>query len=291
MARTSSLYRVGAQAELDDVSDSDTPTTLYHYTTAEGLNGILENHSVWASSINFLNDSEEFQYAFEEMVGIIGRVIGTRWDLNHILDRVDDYLVKSRGVHVGVFSLSEEKDLLSQWRAYAQNGFAIGFNVERLQRVAESQGYTLAKCIYKEEDQHAILRAILEQQLAEIEKAETEGQRQLAVETAAHMLLVETVRVAPLLKNKAFSEEKEWRLISGVRSGDSGQWQIRVKRSHFVPYLELPLGDDRENSPITKIVLGPNSHFDLARLAMGQIRHTYRVFPDILETEVPYRTE
>ncbi len=36
--------------------------TLYHYTTAEGLQGIIKTKSIWASDYRFLNDATEFDY-------------------------------------------------------------------------------------------------------------------------------------------------------------------------------------------------------------------------------------
>ena len=40
---------------------------LYHYTTAEGVRGIVENREFMATKSDFLNDKLEFQYAIEVM--------------------------------------------------------------------------------------------------------------------------------------------------------------------------------------------------------------------------------
>ena len=37
---------------------------LYHYTTAEGLKGIIENDEIWATSAYYLNDSAEILYGY-----------------------------------------------------------------------------------------------------------------------------------------------------------------------------------------------------------------------------------
>lgn len=37
--------------------------TLCHYTTADGLRGILETSSLYATNVEFLNDPEEFRFA------------------------------------------------------------------------------------------------------------------------------------------------------------------------------------------------------------------------------------
>lgn len=38
------------------------PQVLYHYTTREGLNGILSTGGVWATNIRFLNDASEYRF-------------------------------------------------------------------------------------------------------------------------------------------------------------------------------------------------------------------------------------
>ena len=38
------------------------PGLLYHYTTSEGLVGIVSTHSLWATEAAFLNDFSEFSY-------------------------------------------------------------------------------------------------------------------------------------------------------------------------------------------------------------------------------------
>lgn len=44
---------------------------LFHYTTAEGLKGIVETNELWASSAYFLNDSAEVTYGY----GVLRQVL------------------------------------------------------------------------------------------------------------------------------------------------------------------------------------------------------------------------
>jgi hypothetical protein len=43
------------------------PATLYHYTNAAGLLGIVEKRALWATDVQFLNDGEELIYAAREI--------------------------------------------------------------------------------------------------------------------------------------------------------------------------------------------------------------------------------
>jgi hypothetical protein len=38
---------------------------VYHYTTAEGLKGIIENRCIWATNVNFLNDISEYHHGVD----------------------------------------------------------------------------------------------------------------------------------------------------------------------------------------------------------------------------------
>jgi hypothetical protein len=47
------------------------PEYLYHYTSIDGLHGIVTNRSIWASMVHYLNDAAELKTAisiFEEIL-------------------------------------------------------------------------------------------------------------------------------------------------------------------------------------------------------------------------------
>ena len=265
-------------------------STLFHYTSPVGLDGILKSHSVWASSINYLNDEDEFTFAFRRMLSVLKPFVKDRPDLKPWVETIADYNSRSAGIHVGVFSLSEEPDLLSQWRGYAPSGFSIGFSLHRLAEIAEAADYTLAKCVYENREQRRRLREILVDSVALYDRKIADGTpKDVALEEAGHRLLVNTIRLAPLLKNPAFAEEREWRLISGIRRANSGEWQIRVKGTHFVPYLVLWLGKT-EDSPIIQIIVGPHPQSEVAYLGVHQLRHSYKVNASIKKSRTPYRS-
>ena len=41
------------------------PSTIYHYTTDQGLRGILENGSLWVTDIFSLNDPSELKHGLQ----------------------------------------------------------------------------------------------------------------------------------------------------------------------------------------------------------------------------------
>jgi hypothetical protein len=49
------------------------PATLYHYTSAAGLLGILKTRSIWATNIRFMNDTREFALALDLITAALQR--------------------------------------------------------------------------------------------------------------------------------------------------------------------------------------------------------------------------
>ncbi len=107
------------------------PKYLYHYTTAEGLKGIIENQEIWASDIFSLNDASEVYHG----VALLKKHLATQQEtsegrLNTSLEAFREALGEI-GPHTAtptyVCSFSEEPNDLSQWRAYCPDGgYAIG---------------------------------------------------------------------------------------------------------------------------------------------------------------------
>jgi hypothetical protein len=270
--------------------DSRPPATLYHYTSAAGLHGIVKEHAVWATGISYLNDEDEFAFGFRMMVELLTEFTKRRTKFASWRDIISDYADQSAGIHVGVFSLSEHADLLSQWRGYARNGFSIGFSIHRLTEIAHEANYNLARCIYEVPKQRQMLRSLVHTSVELYGRRCSEGaSHDQALVEGGYALLVNCIRLAPLLKNPAFTEEREWRLISRIHRADSGDWQIRVKSTHFVPYLCLSLGEPGA-SPIGEVVVGPNPAMDIALLGVHQLRHSYAVDLSPRKSIIPYRS-
>src|SRR3569623_156181 len=100
------------------------PDTLYHYTTFDGLHGILRSDALWATFSRALNDGTEGSY---------GRI--SLRNSNILPARMD----RPMGCEVGPASVfvtcfCEDPDLLSMWRSYSAQGggFCLGFASEDL---------------------------------------------------------------------------------------------------------------------------------------------------------------
>ena len=50
---------------------------IYHYTSAEGLMGIVQNKELWFTNIYFLNDNQEVFYTYNLLLDLIKELKGS----------------------------------------------------------------------------------------------------------------------------------------------------------------------------------------------------------------------
>jgi hypothetical protein len=109
---------------------ADPESMLYHYTTSDGLKGIMDANEIWATNFRYVNDLAEFIYANELLSDQIHVKLRSarrlsRAVLQAILD-TPDMLVGAVDIFIACFCVNG--DLLSQWRAYGGRGggYAVG---------------------------------------------------------------------------------------------------------------------------------------------------------------------
>ncbi len=77
------------------------PSKLYHYTTAEGLKGIIESDKIWATNYRYVNDLTEIFYSDEILREEILRKLPSATPLVHaVLDatlNTPDILIGAMG--------------------------------------------------------------------------------------------------------------------------------------------------------------------------------------------------
>lgn len=283
---------------------------LYHYTTQSGLLGIIKDRKIWATHTQYLNDRREFLHAvdlvreeierlFKDKNTQTGQESAARMEA---LERMRDMSSRSpEGINVCVCSFSEAGDSLSQWRAYGgSSGFAIGFSQNVLQVAVEKQKFFLAPCIYDPATQLDIVRALVEEVLDEylskdpgIEGWEPDKEIAEAFWETGGNLLAYLYRFAPMLKDRAFAEEREWRIISNPVFAQ--HLDYREGRSLIIPYYPLPLWENGQKTEIYEIIVGPTPDLErsiksLRKMIMGRdgLEERWGYTP-IKASQVPYR--
>lgn len=151
------------------------PNILYHYCSVDTMLKILQNYCIWLSDAEKTNDKSELKYFPEQMEKMLLNIVESyQGEVNSdLLTLVKKVLKKTiESVYLGsayvvqntknyFCCFSENSDLLSQWRAYGNDGqgVAIGFNAELLSRIDDMNNYDFVKVIY---NQKSVLKNIQE---------------------------------------------------------------------------------------------------------------------------------
>jgi len=237
------------------------PKILYHYTSAEGLLGILSNKELWATKITYLNDSKELEHAIDICKSHVralelGKAIDSKLSSNFI-----SQLDSLPHANVCICSFTEVGDLLSQWRAYCgdSNGYSIGIQRETLQEIGSKTGFILARCIYDLEQQNDLIIEFVDKQIKKIKNNSTEE--------SADNFQIEFLKIAALMKDNGFKEEKEWRLISDVKNTDDEGFSFRASKTTLIPFFKIPLTLLNLKFGVDEIIVGPTPNPRLAHIS------------------------
>lgn len=285
------------------MSTASFPSGVFHYASLRGLEGILEQKAIWATEARFLNDTKEIR----EFLAFVLREIDALLRTN--LESGAEYLAFLRKFILGYFdeehpdasmifisSFSEHGDLLSQWRGYcpANQGVSIGFSAQAIDQQAVAQGYVFGKCIYEDEQKKDIAKQFLEIAVAEYEKIvekvnrrDFDGDKFLLCKRISSYLM----RLAAFMKDPAFREEGEWRVVSSVIEGSSSdRVKFRIGSQSFIPYMEFPLPTKYDGSVlIAGIVQAPTPNPALAEMALRKLLRNNDIYVNPQRSSVPFR--
>lgn len=236
------------------------PEVLYHYCPAEAFKSIIESKSLWLTDSECMNDYTENKLFLEYI----------RRALEELLNEVTDIEEKKRKTDIAnqffgtiiancsqvlVASLSELKDDLSQWRGYAEEGFAIGFNTHEMKLRNTSPHTTVGRAEYS----IGLIKILY---IPDDKGSQDNLVAKLKQSIDLDLNISELMTLAIALthfrfstKNFAYSQEREWRiahtpLIKAYYHGYIGknsptessinQLKFRNTRFGLAPYCEWP---------------------------------------------------
>lgn len=181
---------------------------FYQYRSLQVFIEMVKNKQLWLTDITKMNDDAEEKWTTRLIDAVCIKMEDN--SIESFYKKIyESYLSCSRTF---ICCFSEEGDILSQWRAYADDGkgFAIGFSSEMLKNIKTipkifAPHYVDAvkffKVFYAEEDKCDWM---------------TDYIKSIQAEAAYQGSFNEIDRLswlASAIKNPAFKEEKEWRLV------------------------------------------------------------------------------
>ena len=289
------------QRWIDDVTTvkpSDVPNTLYHYTNAAGLHGMLSNNAVWLTDSRFLNDKTEGSHYIDLAKGLVldrksktrAKAAGLFYD--GIIERLPGL---SGNFDAYIFSLSDKEDDLSQWRGYAAegSGFTVGFSGPDIHNHAteDQPYYHFGKIEYDHDRQLYIIGSILDelekQLVKELARSDHPGLEEVAKEAAKTYVWTLDNRSA-FSKHRSFSGEGEWRMVIYKDAKSTGTL-VRTSSLGLVPYLSVEPAGAKTKLPITRIGIGPGFADSQVSIAVEALCLQTGYEPKYYFADTPYR--
>jgi hypothetical protein len=239
---------------------------FYHYCSNDSFHSIVNNKTIRLSSLSLSNDKTEGR--------LVSRIFEA-WakDDPVKVDGFSAYIKKVEArYHAVGFCLSEEGDLLSQWRGYADgaSGVSIGFSKKYLERLAgqdDTMHGQFLKIEYDFDRQKELMRPLYEEMKSPAARggmdvpigcgSAVEINRRLDAFIELGALNVGLAPEFYRLKDKAFFEEQEWRMVICLDEVDLTGYgcEYRMRGDQLVPYKDFPL----DTSAIQEVVLGPKN--------------------------------
>ena len=240
---------------------------IYHYCSVEAFNAIIQNRTLWLSSVYNLNDYKEIHWIKDKIFKKIKKSINKD---NFQKYKSFEELYSTELPTVYIASFSEGSDLLSQWRAYANDGYgvAIGFNSDYFKK---NNKIKTSKVLYDEifqEKQIDLILKPLEDLDCDIDINSEE------FEEVCKNIIIDINNLSAKSKNELFKEEQEVRLIHNpiiiddeknkqfIFKNNLSQMKFRSVCGNLIPYFELKFEKEIKDIPaILEIVKGPKNKF------------------------------
>ena len=272
----------------------------FHYTNIDGVEGIIKSNSIWATHYSFLNDIEEMlrlrkfltKYCNEEIASLIKRLnidekkLAERFPSeNHIVGMTRISVENLHGAflnkqsaepYVASFcSVAKEDEyvrnngLLSQWRGYAEGGYALVFDTKKIEELVESERYAIpgalalpsqpilkiGEVVYNEvdfvkkfTDEIKILKErvcwMAESSFVSPDKIDKRLFNEGTINKMSSSWMPAYMRCVTLYKDEGFKEEKEIRIAvfrihdKYLKGLSTSKKEIKLRKEKG-PYLEL----------------------------------------------------
>lgn len=212
-------------------SKSHLPDIVYHYCSVETFFNIITNHTLRLSDIEKSNDFMEKKWAIQQCLLHIERNLNNPvYPCSKQPELAADLLDEMRrqferyNTMILAVCFSAERDLLSQWRGYGDNGYGVCIGV--------SSGTEFTHAFLRAErylglegDNHTLPSGLLFHNIQyTTEEIENSCMQlfctymswlplQTSIQDAAKELTRITYPALPFFKSRAFSEEAEWRCV------------------------------------------------------------------------------
>lgn len=221
------------------------PPIRWHYTNYETLPLILENHALWATNVEFLNDTDEIKLGIKRVkqhlsdhgnANLSPKNQDSQLDLSGVRELIEDWEDFPYSSSAFTTSFSRDGDDNSQWDRYAgRNGFAIGIREGSHLPIlgegpagggngahVEDEPLRWASMVYSRRKQTALIERALGSMHDGMTRNAYPGDDVDMSSVIRDQAISEYVMAAARIKNRGFRAEREVRyIVSQPRDTDA----------------------------------------------------------------------
>lgn len=296
---------------------------VYHYTTIETLYNILasykeaedkEHFTFWASNALDQNDSEELKFDYDDLREAILKVEkekeengislsykrlsnAVNWGRFNGMSSLEtvyeiNRLVKDQSQAPFTLSFSRQKDKLLMWSIYANrgNGICLAFNEKKLKSLSTGMMCTSGNVRYDQNNDYLpnIVSLLYDAYLKSFEGDDIISLNKVFDEGTTYLRMMLGL-ISPFIKNKAFEDEKEWR-IAFYKNKETNIFTRLTGNYNIIHYVKVGL----PVSALSKIIVGPcanyNNVVDLLQNEASSCGIAKMAKPEFyLKSKVPFR--
>jgi hypothetical protein len=260
--------------------------TFYHFTTHEGIEGIIRNGGIRATYRKHMNDNKEFEYSKDIIYKAMAN-IENRSDLPKLAKDISKQVKQNLEIHFNDTAkmsssfcscLTRSSDDKKQWKKYAEEGrgFALGFNLLQILTRQYPKFQTNRPLIFCNPviyDKTAQLNLVTDLMIAGVKDlknfADNCSQRSEDLTklrdriTAA--IFVDLFTISNFMKSETLSFEREMRLFYSTTDLTVSQLNVQYYKidSISLPFVLMDMRDTKtKRLPLSEITIGPKASFD-----------------------------
>ncbi len=286
-------------------------SSLYHYTSAEGLAGISQGE-FWVTESNFLNDPSEFSLGTTTVIDVIKAhvrsckqrdklitMLTNEMQRLHKMAELDDPFAFA-GYYVISFCLERDNELL--WAKYSDfQGYCLGFSFDKLEKNFRGDNVSWnGKVVYDSSQQTDLVEKALTKDLFERNSFEyltdwdsipmlTDEQ----VNEVVNYLSVLCELFGMFFKKECFAGEKEYRFVFShihdkglIKPEERTPLHFRIQNGVLTPFVKMQF--DASES-LESVLIGPRNTSDIAVKGLEYFFRNLDMAVNLSKSSIPLR--
>ena len=246
---------------------------VWHYTNGDGLLGILESGTVYATQAACINDSMEIRQFHNYVINALTKELIKKPrspELEPFYNLIESWPIRNPAIRTPYYisCFTRRKDDISQWRGYGsgEGGFAINFITPLL--LERKLGFSSISSVNYSAETHQTIAEKLAVDMVSFYQKALHSRNGHCTDIFVKSFFEYWGRLigelAVLTKGKAFAAEDEIRIVYQLTPEDEKRIIIRRKATMMSSHIALSFPPkDKASSkllPIAEVMIGPSRH-------------------------------